>query len=226
MLKKKMIMVVALVAALAVLGLALTFVGLGISISLADAQAPKGIVEKKGVPFDIRSLGRQIGDEVAEFGNLAPSDESSPVPSLPVVPQIQFRGDNVQVNDASLDNIQIIPGFRSVVEFTQSETSVATFGRNIVAVYNTSANQPVIQNPSGPGLIFTHRFLSGFSTSNDGGETWTSGFMPPVPGSIYTFGDPVVGVDRNGIFYFAGLGADAQGNSTIQVNKSTDAGRT
>ncbi len=203
-----------------------TLVGLGISVSLADAQAPQGFVMKKGVPLDIRSLGRQLGDEVAKFGNLASSHESIPVPSLPVVPQIQFRGGNVQGNDASLDNIQIFSGTRPFVKFTQSETSIAAFGRNIVAVYNTSANQPIIPNPSGPGLIFTHRFISGFSTSNDGGQTWTSGFMPPVPGSIYTFGDPVVGVDRNGIFYFAGLGADAQGKFTVQVNKSTDGGRT
>jgi hypothetical protein len=203
-----------------------TFVALGISFALADAQVPQGHVEKRGVYIDIRSLGRQIGDEVAEFGNTVPGEELSSVPFLPVVPQIQFRGGNVQVNDPSLDNIQIFSGFRPFVKFTQSETSVAAFGRNIVAVYNTSANQPIVPIPTPPGLAYVHRFLSGFSTSNDGGTTWTSGFMPPVPGSIYTFGDPVVGVDRDGIFYFAGLGADAQGRSTIQVNKSTDGGRT
>jgi hypothetical protein len=210
----------------AILFLLVTIIGLSITLSFRDAQAAQGQVKKKGVLLDIRSLGRQIGDEVAAFGNLAVGNELSPVPSLPVVPQIQFRGGNVQGNDADLDNIQIFTGFRPFVKFTQSETSVAAFGRNIVAVYNSSANQPLIPNPSGPGLIYTHRFLSGLSTSNDGGQTWTSGFMPPVSGSIYTYGDPVAGVDRNGIFYFAGLGADAQGKFTIQVNKSTDGGRT
>jgi hypothetical protein len=226
MLKKRMIMLVPLSAALAVLGLALTFVGLDASLSLAEAQAAQGQVYKKGVPLDIRSLGRQLGDEVAKYGNLASTNELSPVPSLPVVPQIQFRGGNIQANDPNLDTIQIFPGFRPFVKFTQSETSLAAFGRNIVAVYNSSANQPLEPNPSGPGLIYTHRFLSGFSTSNDGGQNWTSGFMPPVPESIFTYGDPVVGVDRKGIFYFAGLGADVQGRFTIQVNKSTDGGRT
>ena len=49
--------------------------------------------------------------------------------------------------------------------------------------------------------------------------------MPPLPGSIFTFGDPAADVDRKGNFYFAGLGADALGRSTIQVNKSTNGGR-
>src|SRR5512142_3141723 len=90
----------------------LTVLSLGISLRPADAQVPPGHVEKKGMYLDIRSLGRQIADEVAEFGNLVPADELTPVPFLPVVPQIQFRGGNVQTNDANLDNIQIFPGFR------------------------------------------------------------------------------------------------------------------
>jgi hypothetical protein len=47
-----------------------------------------------------------------------------------------------------------------------------------------------------------------------------------LPGSVFTFGDPVVDVDRKGNFYFSGLGATATGQPTIQVNKSTDGGRT
>ena len=111
------------------------------------------------------------------------------------------------------------------MSFTQSETAIAARGRNIVATYNTSAFQPLVQI-SPTTLQFVHRFLSGYSTSSDGGKTWTSSFMPPVPGSIFTFGDPAIGVDRIGNFYFAGLGADAAGQFTIQVNKSTNGGKT
>jgi hypothetical protein len=115
--------------------------------------------------------------------------------------------------------------FRPFVSFTESETSIAASGRNIVATYNSSANQPLVQIV--PGLLqFQHRFLSGYSSSGDGGKTWASGFFPPLPGSIFTFGDPSVAVDRNGNFYFSGLGADANGLFTIQVNKSTNGGRT
>jgi hypothetical protein len=78
-----------------------------------------------------------------------------------------------------------------------------------------------------PGILgYKQVFLSGYSTSSDGGQTWTSSSMPPVPGRTFTLGDPSIGVDRNGNFYFSGLGFDAAGKFTIQVNKSTDGGRT
>jgi hypothetical protein len=125
------------------------------------------------------------------------------------VPQIQLRGGNVQANDPGQDYIQIFAGFRPFVHATQSEVSAAGFGRNIVATYNNSAGLHLIPNPSGPGLIVDRVQLSGFSVSNDGGQTWTSGFMPPSAGASETFGDPSVGVDRHGVFYFANLAADA-----------------
>ncbi|HLQ22036.1 MAG TPA: sialidase family protein [Gemmatimonadales bacterium] len=192
----------------------------------ADSEdgPPPGHVRKKGIDVDLRSLGRQVADDVAEHGTQVSADVTSPLPGVDVVSQIQLRGQNVQANDGALDNIQIFAGFRPFVKFTQSETSIAASGRNIVAAYNTSANQPLVQvNPT--TLAFTHRFLSGFSASDDGGQTWTSGFLPPVSGSIFTFGDPVVAADRHGNFYFAGLGANAAGQFTIQTNKSTDGGK-
>src|SRR5262249_20959147 len=44
--------------------------------------------------------------------------------------------------------------------------------------------------------------------------------------SPFTFGDGVVVADRAGNFYYAGLGTDAAGRSTVQVTKSTDGGQT
>jgi hypothetical protein len=191
-----------------------------------DDQGPITAINKGGIEVDERSIGRLLADETLASGNVVLQDDITPVPGLFTAPQIHFRGGNVQANDASLDNIQTFTGFRPFVEFTQSETSLAAFGRQIVATYNTSANQPLGPNPAGPGLIFLRRFFSGFSTSSDGGATWTSGFLPPTPGSRFTFGDPSAGVDRRGNFYFAGLGANAAGAFTIQVNKSTDGGLT
>ncbi len=122
--------------------------------------------------------------------------------------------------------MQIFPGFRPFVRATQSEVSTAAFGRNIVVTYNDSTGIHVSPNPSGPGLIVDRVQISGFASSSDGGKTWTKGFMPPAAGATDTFGDPSVGVDRHGNFYFANLAADAHGNGTIQVNKSTDGGKT
>jgi hypothetical protein len=185
---------------------------------------PPGSVSKHGATLDIRSMGREIAEEVQQEGLQVTGSEVSPVPGTSVVPQVQLRGTAVQTNAPGLDNIQVFTGTRPFVEYTQSETSIAAFGRNIVATYNSSANQPLAI--IGGVLQFTRRQLSGFSVSNDAGNTWTSGFMPPVQGSVFTFGDPVAAVDRNGRFYFAGLGANAAGQTTINVNRSADGGRT
>src|SRR5262249_9492181 len=130
----------------------------------------------------------------------------------------------VQINDPALDNIQTFAGFRPFVNFTQSETSAAAFEQNVVVGYNSSANQTFAFNP--PSLVRTGWTISGYSTSHDGGKTWTSGFIPPAAGSTFTFGDPSLGVDQAGNFYYATLGDDGHNHLTIQVNKSTDGGST
>ena len=84
----------------------------------------------------------------------------------------------------------------------------------------------VTNNPSGPGLIVDRVQLSGVAASHDGGQTWTAGFLPPSHNATQTFGDPSVGVDRHGVFYYATLAANATGQSTVQVNSSHDRGTT
>jgi hypothetical protein len=182
-----------------------------------------GFVNKLGQEIDIRSGGRILADELSAANYVVLPDPTTPVPWIPPVPQIQFRGDNVQVNDPSLDSIQIFPGFRPFVRTTQSETSVAAFGRNIVVTYNNSDGIHV--SPKGTALVTDRIQISGFSVSSDGGATWRSGFIPPSPGASETLGDPSLGVDRHGVFYFANLAADTI-HGTIQVNKSTDGGQT
>lgn len=187
----------------------------------------KNHVTKHGVDVDLRSQGRQIADELAENGNNIGSDEQGEHGDHNGNDDgnNRRRGADVQVNDPGLDNIQIFAGFRPFVKFTQSETSIAADGQNIVVGYNSSANQPLQLSAAGV-LSFTRRFLSAFSTSSNGGRSWTSGFVPPVRGSIFTFGDPVVAVDRHGNFYYSALGANASARTTVQVNKSTNGGQT
>jgi hypothetical protein len=158
-------------------------------------------------------------EDGATFGSVSVSNDPQALEDLR----------NVQVNDPGLDNIQtfptITPPTRPFEESVQSETSIARSGNTIVVGYNSSANQPVVQK--GNSLFFTHRFLSGFSTSHDDGQTWTSGFIQPNAGSPFTFGDPSVGVDRAGNFYYASIGTTARGaNGAIIVGKSTDSGNT
>jgi hypothetical protein len=138
---------------------------------------------------------------------------------------------NVQINDPALDHITTFDPSVIVTrpfEFsTQSETSAVSDGRHIVVGYNSSAGAEVKFFP-GLGLAFTKLFLSGFSTSHDGGRTWVSGFVPGPSADVpFTFGDPALAIDRRGNIYYASLGTDATGeHGGLIVNKSTDHGST
>jgi hypothetical protein len=185
-----------------------------------------GFVTKLGQDMDVRSGARVLADDLAASNRIILPDLDGPVSGTSTVPQIQFRGGNLQANSASEDHVQIFTGFRPFVRATQSEVSAAAFGRNIVVTYNDSTGLHVSPNPSGPGLIVDQVLLSGFATSDDGGRTWRSGFMPPAAGAADTFGDPSVGVDRKGNFFFANLADNAAGHGAIAVNRSSDGGKT
>jgi len=209
------------VATLAVAVLVGIFLAVAASASDPE-QSGSDTVEKGGFAVDLSSVGRESAEEV--LGGSVVGNDVAPVPGGPVVPGVQLRGANIQINDPGLDNIQTFEGRRPFVNYTQSETSAAAFEQNIVVGYNSSAAQTFSFLP--PLLIRTGWTISGYSTSNDGGKTWASGFIPPAAGSTFTFGDPSLAVDRAGNFYYATLGDDGLGNFTIQVNKSTDGGRT
>src|SRR5258707_4518508 len=189
------------------------------------AQSPTSVINKLGVDQDVRSGMKVLMDEVLG-GALVLPDTPAVSTTLDDVPQVQLRGDNIQANVPSGDYIQQFAGFRPFVHATQSEVSTAAFGKHIVLGYNNSAGLHVSPNPSGPGLVVDRVQLSGFATSADGGQTWTNGFLPPSHDASQTFGDPSVGVDRHGRFYYATLAAGANGHGTIQVNASSDGGLT
>ena len=193
-------------------------------VTTAAAQTPTGFVNKLGMDMDVRS-GRVLADELAAGSVILPDLATPTSGGRQTVPQVQLRGGNVQVNNPAGDFVQTFPGFRPFVRATQSEVSAAASGRNIVVTYNDSTGIHVSPNPSGPGLVVDRVQLSGFATSSDGGKTWSNGFIPPSAGAAETFGDPSVGVDRHGVFYFANLAANAAGHGTIQVNRSSDGGK-
>lgn len=193
-------------------------------MALPAAPAGAQTVEKNGMPLDIRSFSGMVADDIANANSKVDDSSLLPTTLLPPVPQIQLRGGNVQANNPLLDHLYVIPNSRPYMFYSQAETSVAAYERNIVVAYISSANMQIVQ--SGSGYYLADQLYSGYSTSNDGGVTWTSGFVPPLAGSFFTFGDPTVAVDRAGNFYYATVGASADHHKTIQVNKSTDGGRT
>lgn len=210
---------------------------LTLSAGIAEAQTTKLIPVTDAPPFsddasvwakglNLRSAGNQLGNTIRT------AVASGTQPTGPVKTPAMSKGGNphavdvsdIQINDPNLDNIQTFDGSRPFEESTQSETSVTQSGQHVLVGYNSSANAPVVK--IGSSLFFTRLLFSAFSVSHDGGTTWNSGFLPPPAGSIVTLGDPSVGVDRAGNFYYASLALDSSFTGVIAVNKSTDHGNT
>jgi hypothetical protein len=120
---------------------------------------------------------------------------------------------NVRVNDPSADSHQ--PD-----QTTQSETTAAVSGSNVVIGYNDS--QQTLQ----PFLLASAN-LTGYAYSSNGGASFTDGGVLPLTPEFVNFGDPWLASDRNGTFYFSQLQFDYFNfNLDIGVAKSTNGGRT
>jgi hypothetical protein len=119
---------------------------------------------------------------------------------------------NIRVNDPALDKFQ-------TDQTTQSETTIAVVGKNVVVGYNDS-QQALLAQTNGIDL-------SGYAYSVDGGATFTdAGTIPNLP-NFMNIGDPWLAADRAGNVYYSTLafGGDA-GNLEIGVAKSTNGGKT
>lgn len=110
-------------------------------------------------------------------------------------------GDNIRVNDPSVD------------EFgeTNSETSIAVNGQNIIVSFNDAAFFDV----------------AGYSFSTNGGNTFTHKRLPtPDKGFGDSLGDGVVAFGLNGEIYYSTIADDRNFTVFIGVAKSTDNGVT
>jgi hypothetical protein len=126
--------------------------------------------------------------------------------------------DSSQVSDPSTDL-----KFSRMGGFTQSETSTAWCGRNVVVAFNDSGSFMETFPIPHIGLSF-----SGYSLSTDGGRSFTDrGYLNPGP-SIDNFigGDPVVVCTSESIFYQSSIFSSNFGDTGVSVSKSTDGGKT
>lgn len=121
-----------------------------------------------------------------------------------------------QVSDPGTDL-----SFSRMAGFTQSETSTAWCGDNVVVAYNDSGSFLETFPIPGIGLSF-----NGYSLSTDGGRSFTDqGFLNPGP-SLFNFlgGDPVaICTDENTFYQSSIFQAFTTG---VSVSKSTDGGKT
>jgi hypothetical protein len=106
--------------------------------------------------------------------------------------------------------------------FTQSETSTAWCGNNVVVGFNDSGSFLETTLLPGSGLSF-----NGVSRSTNKGGSFTDlGFLNPGPViTDFLSGDPVLGCSDANTFYYASLFARAT-TSDISVSKSFDGGQT
>jgi hypothetical protein len=120
---------------------------------------------------------------------------------------------NVRVNDPAADSHQID-------QTTQSETTIGVSGARVVVGFNDSAQslQPFLTAASN---------ITGYAYSSNGGSTWTDGGVIPNPPAFMNLGDPWLGTDRAGNFYYSTLTLDGfTGSLHIGVAKSTNGGST
>jgi BNR/Asp-box repeat len=119
---------------------------------------------------------------------------------------------NVRVNDPSEDS-------HFVDQTTQSETAIGVHGANVVVGFNDSQLT---------GLFLTAASnLTGYGYSTNGGQTFTdAGELPNAP-AFMNLGDPWLGSDRSGNFYYSNLMLNGMtGDLDVGVAKSTDGGKT
>ena len=106
--------------------------------------------------------------------------------------------------------------------FTQSETSTAWCGNNVVIGFNDSGSFWETALLSGSGLSFNGVARS----TNKGGSFTDLGFLNPGPViTDFLAGDPVLGCSDANTFYYASIFVRAT-TSDISVSKSFDGGQT
>src|ERR1041384_189368 len=124
----------------------------------------------------------------------------SPSPRSSFVMQAS-PGDNIRVNDPSMDESGS----------TNSETSIAVNGQNIIVSFNDAA-------------FFD---IAGYSFSTDGGNTFKHQRIPtPDKGFGDSYGDGVVAFGPSGELYYSTIADDRNFTIFVGVAKSTDNGAT
>jgi hypothetical protein len=138
-------------------------------------------------------------------------------------------GGTIRVSNPALDFVNSI-----TTGFTQSETSSAWCGNNIVAGYNDSG---AFLRTAGVNFLGAWSFSSA-SYSNDGGRTFVDiGFLNPGPtgptanSPNFIAGDPVVACTSPSQFYYTSIfasGQDSSGNffNGVAINTSSNGGQT
>jgi hypothetical protein len=204
--------------------LTLTLVAVAVAGSTGASGAPTPKLDRKAVAQHIlqtRAASLMTSPAQAALRMVANGDRQlAPAPAKPVAVTPASGGTapaspgftNVRVNNPALDTHQ--PD-----QTTQSETTIAVAGSNVVVGYNDSQQS---------GLFLTAgASLTGYAYSTDRGASFTDAGALPNAGDFVNVGDPWLATDRAGNVYYGNLAFDALNyNLDIAVAKSTDGGKT
>ena len=181
----------------------------------ATAQAPAGTIAKNGLRLNVRS----------DFPVLAegPLPAAKSIGNITTLVPPAASGTDRRVNVRALDSVQTFPGSRPFVHTSVAEGTVASFGPFLVALHGASGAE-VVARENG-ALAVARNIGLAYSWSGDGGRSWDSAYLPPLPGANGSSGFGSIDVDRAGNFYAGGIGLSADGALTVSVNKSVDGGR-
>ncbi|MCQ4163945.1 sialidase family protein [Tahibacter harae] len=188
-----------------------------LALSAAAGAAPPvaGQIAKAGLPLSIR-------DDVAAPA-LKNAEADVPPQTTLVPPPLPRRASDRRISQPALDSIQTFAGTRPFVHTSVAEGTIASYGSDLVSVHSASGAR--IERTPNSSLSIVRNYQLAYSHSRDGGHSWTSAYLPPLPGSTATLGFGSVDVDRNGNFYVGGIGVSAAGERTVTVNKSLNGGR-
>lgn len=164
-----------------------------------------------------------VDGDIFTIPKFAPAARMAALAPAGVVPGPGLGG-TTAVSDPRLDYIGAV-----TAGFTQSETSSARCGNNVVAGYNDSG---AFARTAGVSFADAWSFSSA-SYSHDGGRTFTDiAFMNPGTNQAnFIVGDPVLACTSPTRFYYASIfasGQDAAGNffNGVAINTSSDGGET
>jgi hypothetical protein len=158
---------------------------------------------------------RQLGPKGQLNQNQEPQEHPAGTAKLSTTQGMNVTGSglpNLRVNNPSEDS-------HFLDQTTQSETTIGVHGSNVVVGFNDSQQTLLALTAASD--------LTGYAYSTNGGSTFTdAGSLPNKP-AFNNFGDPWLGTDRSGNFYYSNLMLDGTtGNLDIGVAKSTDGGKT
>ncbi len=196
-----------------IISLAVLFIVLGVGIECQpSAQQPADSSWLLASPLRqyLSGAGETLLLKMHGYAPIAlPTNKAAPSPSfLPIpMPQVALGIPlaNLRVNNPSADTPD---------QTTQSETTIAVSGSNVVVGWNDS------------GAVVATGNFTGFGRSTTAGASFTDNGTFPGPAGGTHSGDPALVADAAGNFYFATLATDGAGRSIIGVGKSTDGGAT